>query len=124
MPGLSDSPGGDGGDGDMRERREPALLDASHLDRQVLGDSGLRAELLHLYATRLEQLQAKLGVAHGSERREAAHALKGASLAVGAFALARLCEGIECSEPEDAVAFERVLAATRVRVAALLGGHR
>jgi HPt (histidine-containing phosphotransfer) domain-containing protein len=80
----------------------PSVLDALHLERQVFGDRQLREELLRLYAGRLLALAPAVCAAPGPERREAAHTLKGASLAIGAFALASLCDRLENHEGEGA----------------------
>jgi len=77
------------------ETKSWALLDSSYLDSQVYGDPQLAEELLRLYAESLTELAPAVCGKSGQTRREAAHKLKGASLAVGAFALARLCEHVE-----------------------------
>ncbi|MBV8449186.1 MAG: Hpt domain-containing protein [Hyphomicrobiales bacterium] len=77
------------------ETKSWALLDSSYLDSQVYGDPQLAEELLRLYAESLAELAPAVCGKSGQTRREAAHKLKGASLAVGAFALARLCEHVE-----------------------------
>ena len=77
------------------ETKSWALLDSSYLDSQVYGDAQLAEELLRLYAESLAELAPAVCGKSGQTRREAAHKLKGASLAVGAFALARLCEHVE-----------------------------
>ena len=71
------------------------LLDTSYLEAQVCGDPQLAQELLRLYAESLIELAPVVRGEPGRARCEAAHKLKGASLAVGAFALARLCEHLE-----------------------------
>lgn len=106
-------------DGEATATPHP-LLDTSHLEHQIQGDEELRDELLRLYASRLEVLGAKLREAAGSERREAAHTLKGASLAVGALALAQLCHRLEAGEAADARELARLIEATRLRVGELL----
>ena len=78
------------------------VLDTSHLDAQVGDDTKLREELLRLYAESLEALATALRGEPSRARKEAAHKLKGASLAVGAFPLALLCEQVEneaCAGP-------------------------
>lgn len=98
-----------------------SVLDALHLERQVCGDRQLREELLRLYAGRLVALAPAVRAAPGPERREAAHTLKGASLAIGAFALASLCDRLENHEGEDArQETALMIEATRRRVAELL----
>ena len=77
------------------EVAQASALDTSHLDAQVCGDLQLREELLRLYAETLIALAPALAGVPGRARQEAAHKLKGASLAIGAFDLARLCEGLE-----------------------------
>jgi HPt (histidine-containing phosphotransfer) domain-containing protein len=72
-----------------------AVLDAAYLDAQIAGDLQLREELLRLYAEQLAALAPAVCGSAGRARREAAHKLKGASFAIGAFALARLCDVIE-----------------------------
>jgi HPt (histidine-containing phosphotransfer) domain-containing protein len=79
----------------VAEVAQASALDTSHLDAQVCGDPQLREELLRLYAETLAALAPVLAGAPGRARQEAAHKLKGASLAIGAFGLARLCEGLE-----------------------------
>jgi HPt (histidine-containing phosphotransfer) domain-containing protein len=71
------------------------LLDISHLEAQVCGDRELAQELLRLYARSLSELAPAIRGEAGRVRREATHKLKGASLAVGAFRLALLCEELE-----------------------------
>jgi HPt (histidine-containing phosphotransfer) domain-containing protein len=78
------------------------VLDTAHLEKQVFGDGKLRDELLRLFAGRLIALAPAVCGAPGRERREAAHTLKGASLVVGAFALARVCENVEKGNSEAA----------------------
>jgi HPt (histidine-containing phosphotransfer) domain-containing protein len=102
-----EDPADTGESGDSRGRGKatttfpPAVLDTQHLERQVFGDRKLRQELLQLYAGRLQALAPAICAAPGPDRREAAHSLKGASLAVGAFALAQLCDSLETHELED-----------------------
>jgi HPt (histidine-containing phosphotransfer) domain-containing protein len=100
------------------------ILDISHLERQVQDDGELRDELLRLYAGRLEMLGPKLHQADGQELREAAHALKGASLAIGAFALAEFCGRLDIGEETDGQELARVIEATRLRVGELIGEAR
>ncbi|MFI5013123.1 MAG: Hpt domain-containing protein [Hyphomicrobiales bacterium] len=98
-----------------------AVVDTRHLECQVGGDLALRAELLELYAGRLVALAPAVCGPPSLRRREAAHALKGASLAVGAFPLARLCESLETQDGADARRGARsLIEATRRCVAELL----
>lgn len=100
----------------------PAILDLRHLERQVRGDALLRDELLRLYAGRLVALAPVVCGPSVQERREAAHALRGASLAIGAFALADACQGIETDGGEQACQKAALLIeGTQRRIETLLG---
>jgi HPt (histidine-containing phosphotransfer) domain-containing protein len=99
-----------------------STFDTSHLERQVDGDVELRDELLRLYASRLEALGPKLYGTPCPRRREAAHTLKGASLAIGAFALAQLCDHLEAGQEADLRELARVIEGTELRVSELLRG--
>jgi HPt (histidine-containing phosphotransfer) domain-containing protein len=102
----------------------PKVLDVLHLERQVLGDTQLRDELLQLYARQLMALAPLVCGMPGQARSDAAHTLKGASLAIGAFALARLCGELESAvgdEAPDELAL--VIENTRRRVGELLRSH-
>jgi hypothetical protein len=121
-PGQGRSDDGDAESG-RGARRMPAILDVEYLERQVHGDRELRDELLRLYMTQLETLEPIVRAAPGRGRREAAHALKGASLALGAFALAQLCDRLDADqvhETGDGPELARVLSATRLRIGELL----
>ena len=76
------------------------VLDIVYLERQVLGDAELRDELLRLYAGQLVALGPLICAEPGPARSTAAHTLKGASLAIGALALAHLCEDLEYQDRE------------------------
>jgi len=76
------------------------VLDIVYLERQVLGDAELRDELLRLYAGQLVALGPLICAEPGPARSTAAHTLKGASLAIGALALAHLCQNLEHQDRE------------------------
>ena len=76
------------------------VLDIVYLERQVLGDAELRDELLRLYAGQLVALGPLICAEPGPARSTAAHTLKGASLAIGALALAHLCQNLERQDGE------------------------
>ncbi len=72
-----------------------ALLDLVHLDRQTMGDAGLRSEVLQLMLAELDALLPQIAAQEGPTRRDLAHRLKGAARGVGAFALGAVAERIE-----------------------------
>lgn len=76
-------------------------LDTAHLDRQTFGDRKLRGEVLGMFLQQIEALGERLREAGPEERRELAHALRGAARGVGAFALAERAAALE-AVPEDA----------------------
>ena len=87
-------------------------VDVQHLRRYTLGDQKLETEIFQLFLTQLPELIAALRTAQ-TERdwRMAAHSLKGAGRAIGAWRIARLAEGaegltfgIDCEACETAVA--------------------
>ncbi len=82
----------------------PALsdvIDTAHLARYTMGDVKLERELLSMFDTQLEELLAALEAARGDVRKWklAAHTLKGAARAVGAFSLAETALALEKEGP-------------------------
>ena len=71
-------------------------VDVQHLRRYTLGDQKLEREILQLFMIQLPELIGALRTAQ-TERdwRMAAHSLKGAGRAIGAWRIARLAEGAE-----------------------------
>ncbi|RBP09660.1 Hpt protein [Roseiarcus fermentans] len=67
-------------------------LDLDHLRRQCLDDEALMRELLALFRIEAPALAARLTEESPSAGAEIAHRLRGAALAVGAFAVARAAE--------------------------------
>ena len=78
----------------MVDGDEAGPIDVAHLDRQTFGDVALRAELLGLFETQCRALLPVVEVA-GEGASEAAHSLRGAALAIGAFAVADASGAIE-----------------------------
>jgi HPt (histidine-containing phosphotransfer) domain-containing protein len=75
---------------------DPRILDAAHLARQTFGDRALEREVLSLFEEqcgRLFPILAEPGGAPG--RADAAHTLKGAARAVGAWRVAERAEALE-----------------------------
>jgi hypothetical protein len=71
-------------------------FDLAHLDRQTFGDAALRDELLRLFDQQCARLmQVIVGDASSTARADAAHPLKGAARAVGAWPVARHLEALE-----------------------------
>jgi HPt (histidine-containing phosphotransfer) domain-containing protein len=64
------------------------VIDAEHLRRQTMDDGALAAELLTLLHGQIERLAPVALTGGPSEAADAAHTLKGAGRAVGAFPLA------------------------------------
>ncbi len=78
----------------------PALsdvIDTAHLARYTMGDVKLERELLCMFEMQAEELLAALEAARGNSREWtlAAHTLKGAARAVGAFPMAATAEALE-----------------------------
>ncbi len=72
------------------------MIDLDHLDKYVAGDAGLRDEILEIFAEQASVLGEQFNVSATDEGwRNVAHALKGASRGVGAWALGDLCEEAE-----------------------------
>ena len=75
---------------------DPYVLDCAHLRRQSSGDLDLERDLLRLLEGQCRRLAPVLaGGAPSRERADAAHTLKGAARAVGAWALADVAAEVE-----------------------------
>ena len=70
--------------------RAPPGLDLHHLQRQTGGDGALADELLVLFEAQCARLMPVIQAGPAAARREAAHAMRGAALAVGAERVAAL----------------------------------
>ena len=81
------------------------LLDLVHLARQTFGDRELERELLALFEEQCRRLLPVLaGCGPVTERSDAAHTLKGAARAVGAWRLAAIADTFESAlqgEPDS-----------------------
>ena len=106
---------------------EQSILDLVHLARQTFGDRALGLELVALLEQQCLRLLPVLQGAPGGHRSDAAHTLKGAARAVGAWRLARVAERLEealegrASEGLPAIMgdLERAVRATRDAAARL-----
>jgi HPt (histidine-containing phosphotransfer) domain-containing protein len=68
-------------------------IDMAHLELYVCGDAALRDEILTIFEEQAELWVARLDPTMPDEPwKNAAHALKGASRGVGAWAIGDLCE--------------------------------
>lgn len=75
---------------------EQRILDLVHLARQTFGDRELERELLALFEQQCRRLLPVLaGTGPATERSDAAHTLKGAARAVGAWRLAAIADNLE-----------------------------
>ena len=74
---------------------EQGVLDLVHLARQTFGDRALGQELVILLEQQCRCLLPVLSGGARADRSEAAHTLKGAARAVGAWRLARVAERLE-----------------------------
>ena len=100
---------------------QTTVLDPEYLDRQVQGDEPLRHELLRLFAERLTAMAPLVCGPPSPQRCAAAHTLKGACLAIGAFALAYACDGVERNGGQEiGERVGRLIAETQRRVLELL----
>jgi HPt (histidine-containing phosphotransfer) domain-containing protein len=81
---------------------DPRILDLAHLARQTFGDRSLEREVLALFEQQCVRLLPIIaGEGEPVERADAAHTLKGAARAVGAWRLASLAETLETALDEE-----------------------
>ena len=79
-----------------------SVLNLEHLNQYTLGDSALQGELLGMFRDQLHAQSRKLESATDARAwMQAAHTLKGAARAVGAFALADAAERLEDADFAD-----------------------
>lgn len=99
-------------------------VDLVHLSHQTMGDGALEREVLGLLARQISSFTGRLEASGPAERLRVAHALKGASLNVGAFRLARNAEALERAPScaEALAGFEREMAVAAAFIADLLSG--
>ncbi|MCO4055267.1 MAG: Hpt domain-containing protein [Bosea sp.] len=76
-------------------RTNPGPIDLVHLARQSGGDSTLEHELLALFADQCIRHLATIRSAQSRSGMEAAHTLKGAARAIGAWGVADAAEKVE-----------------------------
>lgn len=74
----------------------PAILDLRHLSAQTMGDDDLAREVLGMFFEQSNDVLRAVREAAGAQTRtDAAHLLKGAARAVGAFAVAAQAHRVE-----------------------------
>ena len=78
----------------MVSASDPRVLDLAHLARQTFGDGDLEREVLGLFEEQCARLL-PLVAAGGSRAADAAHTLKGAARAIGAWQVAAICGSVE-----------------------------
>jgi Hpt domain len=100
----------------MSELATENPINLTHLARYTGGDRQLNCEVFRLFsdhcAQSLRALQTMLNTADGKGWRDTAHALKGAAMGIGAFALAERAGVAEAMDPgRDPACAANVLAA-------------
>lgn len=85
-------------------------VDLVHLEKQTMGDKALELDVLQLFARQARQCIKELGEDDRDLRIAAAHRLKGAARAVGAFGIAKAAEALE-ENIDDAAHMAAVAAA-------------
>lgn len=71
-------------------------VDLVHLSRYTMGDRNLESELLGLFRQQARVYVSRMREAESDQDwHRAAHSLKGSAKAVGAWAVAQVCEGAE-----------------------------
>ena len=88
-------------DGTVESAAPEAVVDWAFLDRQCCGDAALARELLLLFAASAARLVAAMPALSPGGRGDVAHRLRGSSLGIGAWAMARAAERLEGAVPAD-----------------------
>jgi HPt (histidine-containing phosphotransfer) domain-containing protein len=70
-------------------------IDLVHLARQTSGDKALELEVLHTFARQARSCMNELACGKADIITQAAHKLKGAALAIGAFNVSTAAEKVE-----------------------------
>jgi HPt (histidine-containing phosphotransfer) domain-containing protein len=85
-------------------------IDLVHLANQTMGDKALELEVLQLFARQSRQIVKDFSAENDQVRRDAAHRLRSAALAVGAFIVADAAALVE-DQPCDANALSSLASA-------------
>jgi len=100
----------------MARRDLTGAIDFAHLARFTAGDADLTEEVLGLFREQVALWLRVLDPAIEDQAwKDAAHTLKGASLGVGAFDLARACEAAEVAALRGPAARDMALAEVRLQ---------
>ncbi len=99
----------------MARRDITGAVDFQHLEAYAAHDAELVEEVLDLFRQQAELWMPMLDPAAAEGWRDAAHALKGSALGVGAFAFAEACSVAEVGADGDVAT--RTLALGRIRTA-------
>lgn len=102
----------------QREHGETPLLDRSTIERQTGGDPALIQEVAELFSTWARERIRDVPDGDFAARGEAAHALRGAALAIGAERMAERMGDVE-RDPECEVRWARALDAASLTLAAV-----
>ena len=102
----------------QREHGETPLLDRSAIERQTGGDPALIQEVAELFSTWARERIRDVPDGDFAARGEAAHALRGAALAMGAERMAERMGDVE-RDPECEGRWARALDATSLTLAAV-----
>jgi HPt (histidine-containing phosphotransfer) domain-containing protein len=98
----------------MARRDLTGAVDFAYLEAYAAGDDGVIAEVLALFREQSAMWTRLLDPSGGTEGwRDGAHTLKGASLGIGAFHLAKICDQAEQASGQGEI--ERLVLLERLR---------
>lgn len=102
-------------------------IDLEHLGRMTLGERSLEAEVLALFDRQAEMLLKRMSGADQAVVAAAAHTLKGSSVGIGAWRVAKAAEAVECAAAAELAAALATLHAAvgeaRSAISGLLRAH-
>ncbi len=99
-------------------------VDLVHLSRMTMGDRNLELDLLKMFSAQICQYQNSLQACEDvSEIKRAAHTIKGAARAIGAFRLSEIAENAEETGIADKAVFAGEMMAIKDYIAELVSSH-